>query len=290
MVIRRALVILFVLVALPASFALAQTPTPTRTPTPTPTRTPTATLSPTPTMTPTPNESMTINAALVPVGSIVAYAGTATIIDNTGWLLCDGHAVSRTTYATLFERYGPFYGEGDGSTTFNLPDCRSRVLMSYGQGTGLSMRTLGTTGGNETHTLTITELPPHTHAQRVQGAGASANRINPAGGTGAIQDSALNTGSTGGGAAFDIMNPFITVYYLVWSGVPAPDFSPSDSGPTPTPDGLMAYATVQVNGTAQPVAIRYEITAGDSIQTILLFALCGLTILGMVFKARENHR
>ena len=54
----------------------------------------------------------------VPTGGIVEYAGTTA---PNGWLLCDGSAISRTTYADLFEVIGTTFGEGDGSTTFNLP-------------------------------------------------------------------------------------------------------------------------------------------------------------------------
>ena len=60
----------------------------------------------------------------LPIGSIVPY-GSNDIPAN--WLLCDGRAVSRTTYANLFSVIGTNFGEGDGTTTFNLPDFRSRV-------------------------------------------------------------------------------------------------------------------------------------------------------------------
>ena len=55
----------------------------------------------------------------LPIGTQVAYGGT---VPPTGWLICDGSAVSRTTYAELFKVIGTSYGEGDGSTTFNLPN------------------------------------------------------------------------------------------------------------------------------------------------------------------------
>lgn len=70
--------------------------------------------------------------------------------------MCDGSAVSRTTYATLFTAIGTAYGTGDGSTTFNIPDLRGRIAVGKNAAT---FSTLGATGGEETHTLTTPEIP-----------------------------------------------------------------------------------------------------------------------------------
>jgi microcystin-dependent protein len=91
---------------------------------------------------------------------IVMYGGT---IAPAGWLMCDGSAVSRTTYAALFAAIGGIYGAGDGSTTFNVPDMRGRVPVGVGQGAGLTNRTLNSTGGEETHVLSVAELAAHAH-------------------------------------------------------------------------------------------------------------------------------
>jgi microcystin-dependent protein len=82
----------------------------------------------------------------------------------TGWLSCDGAAVDRTTYADLFTAIGVTFGAGDGSTTFNLPDTRSRMPIGAGTGTGLTNRALGTSGGGESKTINSANLPTHTHA------------------------------------------------------------------------------------------------------------------------------
>ena len=66
------------------------------------------------------------DAAYVQTGVIIPFAGTSV---PTGYLLCNGAAVSRTDYANLFAAIGTLYGAGDGSTTFNLPDARDRVLQ-----------------------------------------------------------------------------------------------------------------------------------------------------------------
>jgi microcystin-dependent protein len=66
---------------------------------------------------------------LIPAGSIIAWAGSSA---PSGWLLCDGSAISRTTYAALFAVTATVYGVGDGSGTFNLPDSRDRILLGAG--------------------------------------------------------------------------------------------------------------------------------------------------------------
>lgn len=91
----------------------------------------------------------------VPPGGIVMYGGATA---PTNWLLCDGSAVSRTTYSALFAIIGTAYGAGNGSTTFNVPDVRQRFpLGKAASGTGV---TLGSTGGTIDHTHTG---PSHTH-------------------------------------------------------------------------------------------------------------------------------
>jgi Phage Tail Collar Domain len=81
----------------------------------------------------------------------------------SGWLLCDGSAISRTTFAVLFSAISTTYGAGDGSTTFNVPDCRGRTLIGAGSGSGLTARARGATGGEETHALSSGEGPVHSH-------------------------------------------------------------------------------------------------------------------------------
>ncbi|MFQ5473714.1 MAG: phage tail protein, partial [Dehalococcoidia bacterium] len=102
----------------------------------------------------------------VPTGSILAYGSTTA---PTGFLKCDGAAVSRATYAALFAIIGTTFGPGDGSTTFNVPDLNARSPMGAGAETGLTTRTIGNKLGAETnthnhsggaHTHTI---PDHNH-------------------------------------------------------------------------------------------------------------------------------
>jgi len=91
------------------------------------------------------------------------YKFSAQNANHDHWLLCNGSAVSRSTYSTLFTLIGTSFGGGDGSTTFNLPDFRGRVAGGIGQGTNLTNRTIGQSVGEEAHILTIDEMPRHDH-------------------------------------------------------------------------------------------------------------------------------
>jgi microcystin-dependent protein len=103
---------------------------------------------------------VTISTTILPTGSTIDFAGST---PPTGFLLCDGTAYSRTTYAALFAVIGTTWGTGDGSTTFNVPDLRSMVTVGAGQRSGLTNRVLGATGGEEAHALVIAEEAAHTH-------------------------------------------------------------------------------------------------------------------------------
>ena len=144
-------------------------------------------------------------------------------VDHDGWLKCTGSAISRSDYADLFTSIGTAFGSGDGTTTFNLPDARGRVLGAIGTGAGLTARSLGDTVGEETHTQTVTEMPSHNHG--VTDPGHNHAYQNQAGNTSAeISGSAMadndeynqTTGTsptgitidnTGGGQAFNVMQP-----------------------------------------------------------------------------------
>lgn len=94
------------------------------------------------------------NADTQPVSTVIDYAGT---VIPPGWLNCNGAVISRTTYADLFAAIGTTYGTGDGSTTFNLPDCTGRVTAGKeasatrltAAGGGVTGSTLGSAGGSE---------------------------------------------------------------------------------------------------------------------------------------------
>jgi len=159
-------------------------------------------------------------------GVLVPYAGTSA---PSGWLLCYGQAVSRTTYADLFTAISTTYGSGDGSTTFNLPDLRGRVIAGQDdmggssanrltdQSGGLNGDTLGDTGGSETHTLTTAEMPAHTHD--VSGTVSSVSTGGAASGAqtfvNAVNTTTGTSTSTGGDGAHNNVQPTIILNYII---------------------------------------------------------------------------
>jgi microcystin-dependent protein len=163
----------------------------------------------------------------VPSGAMLPFGGAAIPI---GWLLCDGRAVSRSSYNNLFAVTGTTYGTGDGLTTFNLPDYRGRVFIGAGAGPGLTNRVLGTKYGEENHVLTVAELAAHGHGvgqNPHHHSAASYNSINYGTGTPWYQfyeAVAANSGdgyadisisNTGGGAGHNTIPPCIAANVII---------------------------------------------------------------------------
>ncbi len=89
-----------------------------------------------------------------PPGTVVAFAGSAV---PTGWLLCDGSAVNRGTYARLYTAIGTTYGAGDGAATFNVPDLRGEFIRGFDSGRGVD-------GGRSLGSMQTDQLQSHTHS------------------------------------------------------------------------------------------------------------------------------
>ena len=151
-----------------------------------------------------------VNEALAPVGAVLPFAGGTA---PSGWLLCAGQAVSRSTYAALFTVLATTYGAGDGTTTFNLPDLRGRAVFGKDDMGGsaatritnavswITATTLGAAGGNQamqshTHTATVTD-PGHSHALSNGTSTAGAPNVTTSGTTNQTNGSIVVTATTG---------------------------------------------------------------------------------------------
>lgn len=158
---------------------------------------------------------------LMPIGAVIDYASD--VMPSSKWLLAYGQAISRTTYATLFGRLGTTYGSGDGSTTFNLPDLRGRVVAGQddmggtsadrltGLSGGVDGDVLGGSGGAQSHTLSVAEMPSHWHQVT--------SRINNT--TGANNGSAfgIEQGTTGGSTYYKVATSGVTNDNIVGNNV-----------------------------------------------------------------------
>jgi microcystin-dependent protein len=167
-----------------------------------------------------PNPSDT-QAGGLPVGTIVQYAAVPA---PSGWLNCDGSAISRTTYAALFSVIGTTYGAGDTVSTFNIPDTRARQI----RGVGTSGIGLGGTGGADSVTLLIGNIPPHSHGVQQNGSlftgGGTISSLQPnPSAVGNYVDGAIRqpnsttivTTAVQSPAAVTIVNPFINITSII---------------------------------------------------------------------------
>jgi microcystin-dependent protein len=185
---------------------------------------------------------------LIPIGGFIPYAGTTA--PNSSFVYPFGQAISRTTYSALFAITSTNFGVGDGSTTFNVPDIRGRVIAGKDDmgGTsanrltaaddGLNGDTLGATGGVETQTLVTANLPAYTPSGSIAGTATSSistiqintagNNTYAGGGTGpspqsnpgsiSVPASGLTfSGTAQGGTstAFGVVQPTIVLPYIM---------------------------------------------------------------------------
>lgn len=158
--------------------------------------------------------------SVVPSGTVQSYAGPTTSGVPSGWLACDGSQVSRTTYSALFTAIGTTYGNGNGSTTFTLPDLRGRTVIGAGQGTGLTNRALAATVGDESVTLTEAQMPVHTHSLspgQVVGTGSGGtSNYAPTGNNPQANTGITSAGGSGGVTqAHPNMQPSIALNYII---------------------------------------------------------------------------
>lgn len=170
-----------------------------------------------------------VKKAVTPVGMVAPFAGSSA---PTGWLLCDGRAISRTTYAALFAVLGTQYGSTN-ATDFKIPDLRGRVATGLDATptqadtvTRLNQawsNTLGGSGGSASVVLTEAQLPAHKHAQNIlnTAGGNIAGRVDLDGltSTGLAEPQVVNTDNTGGGLGHPNIQPSICLYHIIYTGL-----------------------------------------------------------------------
>ena len=171
--------------------------------------------------------SASTGTGLAPTGAMMLFGGAAA---PDGWLLCNGAAVSRTTYAALFAAIGTAYGAGDGSTTFNVPDYQNRVAVGVGGGKALAAKggaaSVTPTGAVQNTTLTEAQIASHFHSWRNQyanvGAGSHATVLSSNNGEAGELDT--NTNNVGGNSAHthglainavSVEQPFLASNYII---------------------------------------------------------------------------
>jgi microcystin-dependent protein len=169
----------------------------------------------------------------VPTGALFAWPAAAA---PTGYRLCDGSPVSRSTYSDLFAVIGTTYGAGDGSTTFNLPNLKGRVPAGL-DAAQTEFNTLGKIGGEKTHVLTAAEMPVHNHSWsgNVSGSGQANNNVlydtggssgvTPQAGSRSLQWGQVgvswsgsvsgSVGNAGSGGAHNVLQPYVTLNYII---------------------------------------------------------------------------
>lgn len=143
-----------------------------------------------------------------------------------GWATCDGQLLPISQNTALFSLLGTMYG-GNGTSTFALPDLRTRMPIGQGSGPGLTPTSPGDRGGEATHTLTASEMPSHRHGMNASASGTSTTAgplvalANP-GGTTKVFRAATNLVATasplspsGGGQAHENRQPYLAVNFVI---------------------------------------------------------------------------
>ncbi|MFT6335432.1 MAG: microcystin-dependent protein [Saprospiraceae bacterium] len=152
------------------------------------------------------------------IGQIIMFGGNFAPRD---WAFCQGQLLPIAQYTALFSILGTTYG-GDGRTTFALPEMRGRVAISKGQGPGLPTYSLGQRGGSETNTLTLQNLPAHSHTVTIptnSGPGTESEGFIAASPIYAEESNASYAGvsgnSVGNNQPVNNMGPILTTNYII---------------------------------------------------------------------------
>lgn len=156
------------------------------------------------------------NTVSIPIGTIACYGA---VIPPSGWLICDGSSVLKTDYPLLWDVLGDFWG-APTETTFVIPDYRNRSPMGYDNGSVPPLFAFGSYQGELEHTLTVTELPPHTHYTYATETGSEFSVITAAAANVDIADVDTNfkTYPTGGGVPHNTLHNVAVSAVIIFAG------------------------------------------------------------------------
>lgn len=147
---------------------------------------------------------------IIPSGTIQSYGGTSV---PTGWLACDGTSKSTTTYDLLYNAIG--YNYGGSGASFSVPDLQGRTPVGNGTGSGLTGRTIGTKAGTETHQLSLSEMPQHSHTVYGINSVGATNEFGIAALSVASSDSNKTTATAGSSGSHNNMQPYTVVKFII---------------------------------------------------------------------------
>lgn len=149
-----------------------------------------------------------------PVGAIIPYGGVAA---PANWLLCDGALLAKGDFPELYAAIGNTFGKaGDGDATkFRLPDLRGRVPLGAGHGEGLTTRSAGQFGGDEEHTLTVSEMPSHNHPYGSYGLVNMSTSGSTYFTAGSGRGASVSLSNAGGGQAHNNMQPWVAANFII---------------------------------------------------------------------------
>jgi microcystin-dependent protein len=165
----------------------------------------------------------------IPTATIVPWSSASV---PTGFLECDGAAVSRSTYSALFAIVGTSYGAGDGASTFNVPNLADNVAVGKSNNKALAstggantVTSTGNVGGSTANaTLSTAQLASHSHPGGVSQAGATSPNPNPVvakvnvtntGNAGSGQGHSHNMSANFSGDATSVLQPYLTIIYII---------------------------------------------------------------------------
>lgn len=237
------------------------------------------------------------------VGEIRLWSGTS-VYPPAGWLFCDGSTLNNADYPDLFGVISQTYGGVNDQ--FKLPDLRGRVPVGRDT-TKTEFDGWGETGGEISHTLTIAEIPSHRHylGNAWQNGETTSLYFNPSG-AGANMTYYGYTNYTGGGQAHNNLPPYLTLRFIIYTGVggptptptatplatytPAPTYTPVPTytpQPTYTPGPTAIYAPMVITHTlrsSNTLSIPEQVSFGQIITSGIVISLLAVFALDFIFR------